>query len=67
MKLYGLDKVVYHPLYVALVMVMVIPLDVLIALRGQWIWATILILMQLPWFFSGVAGKFEYTKRLMGL
>lgn len=61
MRLYGIDALVYHPIYVALIILVVLPIDGYFMVSGQFLLGLILGAMQLPWMISGFNGKFEYT------
>jgi hypothetical protein len=62
-ELIGIDKFVYNPLYVALVVFVVVPINLNMMMTGQLALGLVLLLMQVPWASQGFFGKFEYTAR----
>ena len=64
---YGIDKFMYHPIYVIFVVLVIVPLDLYFMFTGQILIGLILLLMQTPWAVFGFAGKFEHTAELMGM
>lgn len=62
-----IDKVCYNPLYVLLIMLFVIPYNVYMMLSGWGVAGFLLFMMQMPWFVTGVGGKFRYTAEMMGI
>jgi hypothetical protein len=59
--MFEFDKFVYHPLYILLltiVYVLAIPLNFM---AGNWIIATVLLAMQIPWLLRGITDNIFTT------
>lgn len=63
----GFDRFLYHPVYVALVLFAVFPINIYFILNSQVLLGMILLTMQLPWLLQGLAGKFHHTLGLLGI